>query len=263
MEGTSQSIFLSGKAGTGKSTLIEHFLATTDKNVLVLAPTGVAAINVGGSTIHSFFLYHPGITIDEINKEEHALKNERGDVLKEADIVIIDEVSMIRADLLDCVSKSMQLTMDNMFPFGNKQMIFVGDLYQLPPIVRREEEQFFRTKYKSPFFFSSIDYNMLQTEHVSLDHIYRQDDIVFKRILNAIRIGTVSDEDLALLNRCVEKTLPDDHIVSLVTTNKAADAINMAKLAELDTEQFYAYANIDGDVPKSFFANDTTVTFKP
>ncbi len=187
MQETKESLFLTGKAGTGKSTLIKHFIKNTSKNLLLLAPTGIAAMNVEGSTIHSFFLIHPGITLQEA-ENEHTLTKNRKDVLEKVDTIIIDEVSMVRADLLDVVDICMRKTLKSTKPFGGVQMIFVGDLYQLPPIVRGEESHYFREYYEAPYFFASHAYKQLIPQVVELQKIYRQDDEQFKLILNKMRL---------------------------------------------------------------------------
>jgi hypothetical protein len=150
MEGTDRHVFITGKAGTGKSTLLEYFCRTTKKQVAVLAPTGVAALNVDGQTVHSFCRFKPDITLDKVKK----VRGEGGDLYSELDAVIIDEISMVRADLLDCVEKFLRL--NGKHPkawFGGTQMIFIGDLYQLPPVVTSRERDIFAGRYESPYFF--------------------------------------------------------------------------------------------------------------
>lgn len=188
MNNSNESIFLTGKAGTGKSTLIHHFIDNSQKKLLLLASTGIAAINIGGRTIHSFFLFHPGITTQEA-EFEYRLVRSRIELLKKIDAIVIDEISMVRADLLDCIDIALRQALDPDLPFGGKQMIFIGDLYQLPPIVRKEEEGYFEEYYSSPFFFSSFAYQQLDPEVIELQKIYRQDDQNFKNILNKIRLG--------------------------------------------------------------------------
>jgi ATP-dependent exoDNAse (exonuclease V) alpha subunit len=188
MNQSSDSLFLTGKAGTGKSTLIEYFLQTTERDVLVLAPTGVAAVNVGGVTIHSFFGIHPGITVDEARDGEYHLSGSKIDVLENLDAIVIDEISMVRADVLDVVNEILQQFYENSLPFGGKQMIFVGDVYQLPPVVRGDEYTYFNEVYGSPYFFSTQCYQDLAPKTIELQHIYRQDNDAFKSVLNKIRL---------------------------------------------------------------------------
>ncbi len=147
MENTSQNVFITGKAGTGKSTLLEYFRSVTRKKIVVLAPTGVAALNVRGQTIHSFFGFKPDITLEKVKK----VKGKRARLFKEITAVVIDEISMARADLMDCVEKSLRLNGKNSkLPFGGAQMIFIGDLYQLPPVVTAKEKEIFTRHYLSP-----------------------------------------------------------------------------------------------------------------
>jgi len=263
MEESWESLFLTGKAWTGKSTLIKKFIENSSKKILVLASTGIAAINVDWSTIHSFFLFHPGITLDEVN-EEHDLAWKRVDVLKNVDTIIIDEISMVRADLLDCIDVCMKKNLKSDLPFGWKQMIFVWDLYQLPPIIRGEEMSYFDDHYKSPFFFSSFSYQDLEPKVIELQKIYRQEDIQFKNILNKFRLWIVQRDDVDFLNR--KKTnKPDtkESYLTLVTTNADAAMINQVKLWELDTELYESYAEIEGQVLKSYYANSEVIRFKP
>ena len=153
MEETNKNIFITGRAGTGKSTLLNYFHKNTGKNVVILAPTGVAAVNVGGQTIHSFFHFKPNVTVAAI-KKKRATGKEKTSIYKKLKTIVIDEVSMMRADLLDCVDKFLRLNGPNSKrPFGGVQMIFIGDLYQLPPVVSGAEREIFRSHYASPLFF--------------------------------------------------------------------------------------------------------------
>src|SRR3989338_4139502 len=200
MEHTSKNVFITGKAGTGKSTLLNYFRAHTRKKVVVLAPTGVAALNVQGETIHSFFRFKPDITLQKIKK----LSGKRGRIFNEIDAIIIDEISMVRSDLLDCADKFLRLnTAGSKRPFGGIQMIFIGDLYQLPPVVTSSEKDIFRSHYQSQYFFDAAVFKEFPMEFIELEKIYRQKDEKFIGLLNAIRNNSITDEDLALLNRRV------------------------------------------------------------
>lgn len=151
---TNRSIFITGNAGTGKSTLLTHFQKTTDKKMVVLAPTGVSALNVNGQTIHSFFGFPPSITPEKV-QNERATKTLL-QILKNLDVMVIDEVSMVRADLMDCIDQALQKFLQTPEPFGGVQMVFIGDLHQLPPVVVGDEErQRFKTEYASPYFFDA------------------------------------------------------------------------------------------------------------
>jgi len=167
---------------------------------VILAPTGVAAVNVGGQTIHSFFHFKPNVTPVSIKKRKSADKD-KPTIYKKLTTIVMDEVSMARADLLDCVDKFLRLNgPDPKRPFGGVQMIFIGDLYQLPPVVCSREKEIFRVHYKSHYFFSAEVFGQLDMEFVELEKVYRQKDDEFIRLLNAIRNRTVSDDDLALFN---------------------------------------------------------------
>ena len=195
MEKTHRNAFITGRAGTGKSTLLNYFCEHTDKKAVVLAPTGVAAINVGGQTIHSFFGFKPDVTLRAIRKK---FRDEKKNIYRKLETIVIDEISMVRADLLDCVDKFLRLNgPDEKLPFGGVQMIFIGDLYQLPPVVTGHEREIFREHYTTPYFFSAEVFAGLDMEFIELEKIYRQSDDEFIRLLNAIRNRTVTEDDLA------------------------------------------------------------------
>ena len=188
MENTSRHVFITGKAGTGKSTLLDYFRNHTSKKLIVLAPTGVSALNVRGKTIHSFFGFKPNVTLQLVKKIRGSNKN----IYKELDAIVIDEASMVRADLLDCIDKFLRLNTGKKKPFGGVQMIFIGDLYQLPPVVTGNEKEFFTTHYKSPYFFDATIMKELKIEFIELEKIYRQKDENFIAVLNAIRNNSVT-----------------------------------------------------------------------
>src|SRR5258708_124157 len=196
MENSESNIFITGKAGTGKSTLIEYFRNTTKKKTVVLAPTGLAAITVRGQTIHSFFHLPPRfITPDAIAKRVNSR------IYRDLDTIIIDEISMVRADVLDGIDHFLRLHgKDRMLPFGGIQMIFVGDLYQLPPIVTREDLPLFQRHYESPYFFSSEAFQSTRCTAIELTNIFRQKDVAFIAILNKIRVGDITARDLEIIN---------------------------------------------------------------
>src|SRR4030065_1897571 len=165
MENTSRDVFITGKGGTGKSTLLDYFRNHTSKKLMVLAPTGVSALNVRGKTIHAFFGFKPNVTLQLVKKIRGSNKN----IYKELDAIVIDEASMVRADLLDCIDKFLRLNTGRKKPFGEDQMIFIGDLYQLPPVVTGNEKEFFTTHYTSPSFFDAIVMKELKIEFVELE----------------------------------------------------------------------------------------------
>lgn len=235
LENTKTNVFLTGKAGTGKSTLLRYFRATTKKNVAVLAYTGVAAVNVQGQTIHSFFKWGPQINIDLVRRRF----GKNAEIYKKIDTIIIDEISMVRADLFDCVDKFLRLNrrFPNL-PFGGVQILAIGDLFQLPPIVKRDEERMFSKLYASPFFFDSNAYANAGFIKTELTKVHRQTDLEFIEILDAFRISAFNDSHLEKINARVipnyEKP-ENEFIISLVTKNSIADAINFAELTKLPT----------------------------
>jgi ATP-dependent exoDNAse (exonuclease V) alpha subunit len=242
-ENSRSSMFLTGRAGTGKSTLLQLFRTSTHKNTVVLAPTGVAAVNIKGQTIHSFFNFRPDVAPE--NAGNIRLRRAQRDVYKALDAIIIDEISMVRADLLDCIDvflRAYARRPDE--PFGGVQMILVGDLYQLPPVVTRQEEEAFRGLYPSPYFFDARVFSQVSWEFVELETVYRQTEDAFIGLLNAVRHNTVSDADLKLLNtRCRLDFVPpaEDFYVYLTTTNSMADDVNRSRLDALGG-RVYEYA---------------------
>jgi ATP-dependent exoDNAse (exonuclease V) alpha subunit len=232
LEKTSAHLSLTGRAGTGKSTLLQYFRQTTPKKCVVLAPTGVAAVHIGGQTIHSFFGFRPGVTLESVRARSSGANS----IYKQLDTIIIDEISMVRADLLDCIEKFLRL--NGRFPgtpFGGIQMIFIGDLYQLPPVVPEDEQELFETVYASPYFFDAPAYAQADVQRVELTAVYRQRDPVFVELLDALRTGTLSGPQRAYLNRqCVRSpALLEGTPIQLVTTNYMADQINHHHLDRL------------------------------
>ena len=262
LERGDRNLFITGRAGTGKSTLLQHFRATTRKNVAVLAPTGVAAINVGGETIHSFFGFKPDITPDRVRKASGARK----DLCKSIDTLVIDEVSMVRADLLDAVAKFLELNGKSpRRPFGGIQMVLFGDLYQLPPVVQSREEDLFCGYYESPYFFSAGSFDSMRPEWIDLTKVFRQTDEEYLQILNRVRNGTVSEEDLARLNSRVREEedmeILDDFLV-LTTTNNRAGAINRIQLDRLPSKRVTFTASTVGQFDAASFPTDYELVLK-
>jgi hypothetical protein len=264
MESTSRHLFITGKAGTGKSTLLDYFRTTTRKRVAVLAPTGVAALNVRGQTIHSFCRFKPDITLDKVKK----ISGKGGALYKNLDAVIIDEISMVRADLLDCVERFLRLNRPHPSePFGGLQMIFIGDLYQLPPVVSSTERGIFSNQYDSPYFFSSRIFSDpgFDMEFVELEKIYRQTEEDFIALLNAIRNRSVTDEDIVRLNRrCDSGFVPpdEDFTIHLTTTNDLAYMRNREKLTQLPGRAFRYPGSLEGKFDKSHLPTDELLELK-
>jgi cell division protein FtsL len=261
MEQTSQSIFITGKAGTGKSTLIEYFKRNTQKNVIYLAPTGVAALHIRGKTIHSFFQIKPGL-IKKDAKDERIKKipNKLG-MFRQIETIIIDEVSMVRADLMDGIDYALRLNRGIDKPFGGVQMVFVGDLYQLPPVVKGDDlAKYIYDTYGGPWFFNSDIISKLPHQFYKsiqcceLTRIFRQDESKQKQfidLLNALRVNEITDAQLALLKTrfkigATKNIDPDEIRPVICTRNQMADNINASRLKELSTRAYTYYARIQG-----------------
>ena len=260
-----KSLFITGRAGTGKSTLLTYVREKIVKgSFVVVAPTGVAAINVGGSTIHKFFGFLPDITFEHIASPDYHPRSQQ--VMKSLKTLIIDEISMVRADLLDCVDKALRKYGPKPSkPFGGVQVILVGDLFQLPPIVSKSEEEFLYSHYESPFFFSSDGYQKLGMEKVVLKKVYRQSELDFLEILNAIRVNQTTPEILELLN---SRVLPDfepeksKFFITLVATNAMANKINQEDLEKLPGKSEISKAHITGALSKSEYPAELEINFK-
>lgn len=268
MEETARPVFVTGKAGTGKSTLLEHFRETTLKKIAVLAPTGVAALNIRGQTIHSFCGFKPDITLVKVRKINAKKDPERAALLRKLDAVVIDEISMVRADLLDCVEKFLRLNGPKpRRPFGGLQLILIGDLYQLPPVVAGVEKTLFTLHYETPYFFSAhcLLRDSFRLEFVELEKIYRQTDAGFIALLNAVRNRSAGPEDLEKLHsRYDPEFVPpeDDFYVTLTSTNDLAAARNREKLALLPG-RLYAYeAIVEGEFERSSLPTDEHLEIK-
>ena len=233
-----QPLYLTGRAGTGKSTLLQAFRTVTGKNLAVVAPTGVAAINVGGVTIHSFFRFPPTpISTQDIRKMRDR------SLYKSLDTLIIDEISMVRADMLDGIDRFLRVNgPSTKLPFGGVRVIMVGDLFQLPPVISTgPEKQFISERYASPYFFSANALGATGAEILELQTVFRQTDANFIRLLNAIRSNTVGSAELEELN---ERYLPDfepppdEAWIALTATNRSADHINRRQMQRLRTKEY-------------------------
>ena len=244
LENTKRNVFLTGRAGTGKSTLLQLFRRTTKKKTIVVAPTGVAALNVKGQTIHSFFGFPP-----RPDFEDHISKRKFRKLYQKMEVLIIDEISMVRADILDGIDKFLQINRDSFEPFGGVQMVLIGDLFQLPPIVSNPVEiKKFQLYYESPYFFSSkVMKAGYDISYIELSKIYRQDNRHFIRLLEAIRLSRIDYYDLEDLN---ERHDPEfaggDFYITLTARNASADAVNKKELEALDTRGFSFHATVGG-----------------
>jgi ATP-dependent exoDNAse (exonuclease V) alpha subunit len=245
LNNTSDHLFVTGRAGTGKSTLLTYYHKNTEASHVVLAPTGVAAVNVGGATIHSFFGFKPDITMDKA--WSLGGKTKKAELYKNLSLIIVDEISMVRADLLDCIDAFLRRVCMSSRPFGGKRMVFFGDLYQLPPVVPYQELEVFRARYSSPYFFSADVMSRLSLTFVELTHIYRQSDEEFIEVLNALREGSLSTTHLDLLNTRVSPDYappPEEYVINLTGTNKTAGDYNDYQLKSLSgkSHDFFAIA---------------------
>jgi len=240
MENTNESAFITGPAGTGKSTLLKHHKEITKKNVVFLAPTGIAALNIGGQTIHSFFMFPPKILVDGDVEKVH------NSMYKEIETFVIDEISMVRADVFDAMDKFLRLNgRDPNKPFGGVQIILFGDLYQLRPVVKREEGEFFYNFYKSPYFFDAQVMKDFHFSLIDLTKVYRQNNPGFIEFLEKVRKGNVSDFDLRYINSRVCK--PSDEFITSTPTNFVANKINIEKLEKINNLLFKYKAKIEGN----------------
>ena len=243
------NVFITGKAGTGKSTFLAWLRDTTAKTLAVLAPTGVAALNVQGQTIHSFFRFMPGITVEDAKKRAAEIKKDI--FYKHIKTIVIDEISMVRADLLDCIDVFLRTVLKKRAPFGAVQMIFIGDLYQLPPVVTSQDREHFKAAYDSPYFFSSqvMARGDFKLEFVELEKVYRQKDERFIDMLNAVRRNEVTADIVEALNERVNDSADgaDPGCIHLTTTNDAAGRINEEMLGRLKKKLHTFTAHVQGD----------------
>ena len=252
---TNTCLFITGKAGTGKTTFVKRIQEEIKKNFIVLAPTGIAAINVGGETIHSFF----GLPLEVIGPHTRIeVSLEKKSLLENVDTIIIDEASMVRSDMVDAMDRYLRAVFSTHMPFAGKQIVFVGDLYQLPPVVKRgsADEEMLNDLYGAgvPFFYKAHVLKRMNLPKIEFRKIYRQNDADFVRILNKIRIGETKKEDLEILNQHICKTKETkDYSVTLTAFNNMAISINEEKLDEIEAEEFVYEGKITGDFKRKDF----------
>ena len=244
MEYSNQNIFITGKAGTGKTTLLEYFRINSKKNFVILASTGISAIKAKGKTIHSFFLFPPRILINE------KIKRLRSNIIKNVDTILIDECSMIRCDLLDAIDQSLRLNRNSDESFGGVQIILLGDIHQLPPVIRENERDIFDSFYPNGhYFFHANCYQNSNISTYELTKIYRQKDAEFINILNKIRSGNVTEADLLPLNNKVVNQ--DSNVlyetIILSPTNRKVDTINSVNLQNINSETFSYQSSETGE----------------
>ena len=279
---TNRSIFLTGKAGTGKTTLLKEIIRTTHKKAVIVAPTGIAALNAGGVTIHSFFQlpfsgFIPQFNVPPTVSEQLKLETKdtlvkhfkftgkRKAIIQSVELLIIDEVSMLRADLLDAIDWTLRTVRRENLPFGGVQVLYIGDLLQLPPVIRNEEWNVLRNYYNGIFFFNA---NVVQEDpplYIELKKVHRQSDADFIQILNHLRNNLITKEDIQVLNQYVNPTFSSKDnpgYVTLTTHNSKADTINQQALAELKGKSWYYEADITGEFPPHMHPIDEKTELK-
>lgn len=278
---TSKNVFLTGKAGTGKTTLLKKILSTTHKNTVVVAPTGIAALNAGGVTIHSFFQlpfssYIP--TTDFKNADNGTyfetkqsitrhfkMQQSKQTIIRNLELLVIDEVSMLRADLLDAMNEMLQYVRKSTLPFGGVQLLFIGDLWQLPPVVKQADWHTMKDFYSGIYFFNAWVMQQTQPVYIELKKIYRQDDADFIRLLNNFRTNSCTTEDYDLLGKQVNEkfdTKKNKGYITLTTHNRKADEINDKELDHLNTQEYVFLPEIIGDFPEKLYPLESELVLK-
>ena len=266
VENTGRSIFLTGKAGTGKTTFLKTIVENSRKRPIVVAPTGVAAINAGGVTIHSFFQlpftpYVPGSKLES----KFDFGREKRKIIASIDLLIIDEISMVRADLLDAIDTVLRRFRDHYLPFGGVQLLMIGDLAQLTPVVTAEDEQILKPYYDTPYFFGSKALQQIDYVTIQLDHVYRQQEMSFIDILNQIREGHPTPEALSILNSHCKPTFipkPEEPYIRLTTHNQLANYYNDTELKKLSGRSYLFHAEISGTFPDFSYPTAETLELK-
>lgn len=270
IQNTGTNLFLTGKAGTGKTTFLKQLKEICKKRMIVVAPTGVAAMNAGGVTIHSFFQlplgpYIPGTTQGDDTKKHFRFSKEKIQIIRSLDLLVIDEVSMVRADLLDAVSDVLKRFRGNSQPFGGVQLLLIGDLQQLAPVVKDEELELLQEHYASPFFFDSHELSQTHYWQIELKKVFRQSDSEFVDILNKVRENRLDDASLEKLNsRFIPDFKPDekDGYITLTTHNYMAQQINSGKLEQLPGKLYEFKAEIKDDFPSYNYPTEEVLELK-
>ena len=267
---TRRSLFLTGKAGTGKSTFLRYVSENTKKKHVILAPTGIAAINAGGATLHSFFRlpFHPLLPNDSRYDRRHIRETlkytgAQRKLLREIELIIIDEISMVRADIIDCIDKVLRIYTRNYEPFGGKQLLLVGDIYQLEPVVKEDDRQLLTPFYPSAFFFNARVWQQMKLVSIELRKVYRQHDDRFIALLDRIRQNQATQQDLKMLNAQVGSTQNAQLSITLATRRDTVDYINEQQLAQLDGQPCMFKGTITGDFPESSLPTPMELSLKP
>ena len=243
-ENSTKNIFITGKAGTGKSSLINYIKRKRSQNLIVLAPTAIAALNINAKTIHSFFNFPFHVITPDVIKKHY---NKR--LIKEIDTILVDEVSMLRPDIIDAIDLTLQMTRENKEPFGGIQMIFVGDLYQLPPVITKDEVDVMNTLYPDGyFFFNSNIINKIELVKFELSHVFRQSDKKLISLLDRARKATLDDDDLMIFNKRIVKNdfIVPEEVLTLSTNNYKVNSINASNLKNISSKEYIYHAEIDG-----------------
>lgn len=274
---TRRSLFLTGKAGTGKSTFLRYVAQQTKKKYVILAPTGIAAINAGGQTLHSFFKlpFHPLLPNDSRYSPRNIRKTLKYSgvtlkLLRELELIIIDEISMVRADIIDFIDKVLRIYCRNMRePFGGKQLLLVGDIFQLEPVVKEDEWRLMQPFYPSAYFFSAKVWQQMQLVSIELRKVYRQNDAQFITLLDRIRQNQATDQDLAAINSRVAQdaeplpSMRNAFEITLATRRDTVDWINEQKLAEIDGTSTTFQGTIRGEFPLTSLPAPMELEIKP
>lgn len=263
---TDTHLFLTGKAGTGKTTFLRQLKEKLPKRMVVLAPTGIAAINAHGTTIHSFFQFGFGPQLPDAKRSnKYKFRKSKIQLIRSLDLVVIDEISMVRADILDAIDATMRQYRDRSRPFGGVQMLMIGDMQQLAPVARDDEWQLLQPYYETPYFFSSHALQSSDFVTVELQHVYRQSDSLLIDILNKVRTNSIDDASLKILNQRYNPTfVPPKKIgyIRLCTHNRQADAINRKELAALSTPSMTFEAEVEGDFPELSYPTEESLELK-
>lgn len=272
---TRETVLITGKAGTGKSTLLRHFVKESGRKAVVVAPTGIAAINAGGVTVHSFF----GLPLRPLMPGDSEIKkypkyHPKYKIMKEMDVLVVDEVSMLRADIIDAMDYSLRINLNSPFPFGGKQVVFFGDMFQLEPVIQNSEVErhLFSEIYQSHYFFHARVFEDLSLPNIELTKVYRQQDETFIHLLNSIRLGNAGEGELEEINSRYNPDYEpdtDEMVITLCTRNRMADDINEYMLGQLEGKVFEYNGKVEGDfnlrnlptAPKLFLKKGAQVVF--
>ncbi len=275
--GTNSSVFMTGRAGTGKSTFLRYIVENVGKKTIVLAPTGIAAVNAGGVTLHSFFkIPLQPFALDDVNysdprrmRDMQKFNSEKIKLIEEVELIVIDEISMVRADVLDFVDRVLRTYVDHgrkrMLPFGGKQMLLVGDAFQLEPVVKGQDWDILRRFYNTPYFFGAKVFSCMQLVQVELRKVYRQKEAEFLSMLDKVRVGAAMQPDIDVFNTRVQPTFEPtggQMYITLTATRATCDFINDKHLQELKTEEQTFEGIINGDFPETSLPTNKMLTLK-